>query len=159
KQSALLRLAGLNATACEELVKSLFGDVANTGRMARLLHERSAGNPGQCMELARLLVRNQIVRYAAGTWLLPLAVTAAELPTRVEEVLVARLGALSPEARGLAEALSVHAKPVPLEQLLALVDGADSDRSYAALDELVVEQVVIADQGQYRFEQTALREA
>jgi hypothetical protein len=159
KQSAMLKLAGLNAVACEELVKSLFGDVANTGRMARLLHERSAGNPGQCMELARLLVRNQIVRYVAGTWLLPLEVSAAELPTRMEEVLVARLGALSPEARALCDALSLHAKPVPLERLLALVDNTDSERCYAALDELVSEQIVLVDQGQYRFEQPALRDA
>jgi tRNA A-37 threonylcarbamoyl transferase component Bud32 len=159
KRSGHLKLAGLTAAACEELVKSLFGDVANVGRMARLLHERSAGNPGQCMDLARLLVRKEIARYVAGTWLLPLEISAQELPVRMEEVLAARLGALSVPARELAEALSIHAKPVPLERCLALGEAAQEQRTYAALDELVSEQIVVVEQGHYRFEQNALREA
>jgi tRNA A-37 threonylcarbamoyl transferase component Bud32 len=159
KRSGHLKLAGLSSVACGELVKSLFGDVANLGRMAKLLHERSAGNPGQCMDLVRLLVRKQIARYVAGTWLLPLEVSAEELPLRMEEVLAARRGALSAPARELAEALSIHAKPVSLERCLALGADASQPGTYAALDELVSEQIVVVEQGYYRFEQTALREA
>src|SRR5262249_5584901 len=120
KRSGHLKLAGLSAAACEELVRSLFGDVVNTGRTAKLLHDRSAGNPGQCMDIARLLVRKQIARYVGGTWVLPLEVKADELPSRMEEVLAARFSELSAGARELAEALSIHTKRVSLERCLAL---------------------------------------
>jgi tRNA A-37 threonylcarbamoyl transferase component Bud32 len=159
KRGGHLKLAGLSSTACEELVKSLFGDVANSGRMAKLLHERSAGNPGQCMDVARLLVRKQIARYVAGTWLLPLEVSTQELPIRMEEVLAARLGALSTPARELAEALCLHVRPVSLERCLALGNATGQQDTYAALHELVSEQIVLVEEEHYRFEQTSLREA
>jgi len=63
KRSGHLKLAGLRAGACDELVKSLFGDVDNAGRVAKLRHERSAGNPRQCMDLAQLLVLKRIARW------------------------------------------------------------------------------------------------
>jgi putative ABC transport system substrate-binding protein len=42
KRSNNVKLGALSATACEELVQSLFGHVANSGRVAALLFERSA---------------------------------------------------------------------------------------------------------------------
>src|SRR5204862_5349358 len=70
QRSSRLKLAGLSRESCEELVKSLFGDVPNTGRVANLLFERSAGVPQQCMDLAQILVRKKIAKYGAGTWVL-----------------------------------------------------------------------------------------
>ncbi|HKP61831.1 MAG TPA: protein kinase [Polyangiales bacterium] len=159
KRSGHLKLAGLRAGACEELVKSLFGDVDNAGRIARLLHERSAGNPRQCMDLAQLLVQKRIARYDAGSWHLPHEVSGDELPDRIEEVLQARLGALSPNARNVAEALCVHATPVALERCRTLAAEVPEREIYAALDELVADQILIAERGQYRFEHPGLREA
>ena len=78
------------------------------GRVARLLYEKSAGNPQQCMDLAQLLVKKKIAKYVAGTWVLPLEVAGDELPSRVEEISSARLADLSQSARELAEALSIH---------------------------------------------------
>ncbi|HVZ34408.1 MAG TPA: serine/threonine-protein kinase, partial [Polyangiaceae bacterium] len=43
-----MKLGPLALPAVEELVGSLFGGVEHAGRLARLLFERSAGNPQQC---------------------------------------------------------------------------------------------------------------
>jgi hypothetical protein len=158
KRSGRVRLAGLNADACSDLVRSLFGDVANTGRLAQLLYEKSAGNPQQCMDLIQLLVRKNIVTYAGGTWVLPQQVMPEELPDRVEEILAHKLSHLSPSARALTEVLSVHDKPVPLSRCLILA-GSEERAGYAALDELVAEQILLVEGESYRFAQEALRRA
>jgi tetratricopeptide (TPR) repeat protein len=159
KRSNNVKLGALSAQACDELVQSLFGGVENAGRVAALLFERSAGNPQQCMDLAQILVKKQIAKYATGTWILPFSVSAEELPSRAEEVALLRLSTLSEPARKLAEALSVHTRPLPLEKCLGLIAGASEEQTFAALDELVSEQVLVSDKAQYRFTQHALREA
>jgi hypothetical protein len=158
KRGSRLKLAGLSAGPCEELVKTLFGDVANTGRVARLLHQKSAGNPQQCMDLARLLVKKKIAKYAGGTWVLPLEVSSDELPSRVDEIVAIKLAGLSASARGLSEALSIHAKPVSIERCLALAEQTEEREAYNALDELVADQILLLEGSSYRFAQETLRE-
>ena len=68
KRASRIKLAGLSAGACEELVCSLFGSVANTGRMAKVLYDKSAGNPQLCMDLATLLVKRKVAKYVDGAW-------------------------------------------------------------------------------------------
>jgi hypothetical protein len=159
KRGTRVKLAGLSQAACDELVDSLFGGVANCGRVARLLYDKSAGNPQQCMELAQLLVKKKIAKYAAGTWVLPLEVSAEELPSRTEEIWAIKLAGLSDVARSLVEALSIHARPLSIERCLSLSDGGDERATYAALDQLVADQILLAEGESYRFGQTALREA
>ena len=127
KRCSRLKLGGLTASACEELVQSLFGEVASTKRVARILYDKSAGNPQLCMDLAQLLVKKKIAKYVGGTWVLPLEVAADELPSRGEEILTSKLDGISTHARALAEALSIHEKPVPLELCLR-VDAPDGER-------------------------------
>ncbi|HKP62615.1 MAG TPA: protein kinase [Polyangiales bacterium] len=158
-RSGQLELPPLDAAACHELVRSLFGDVAHCGRIAKLLHEKSAGNPQHCMELAQLLVRKQIVKYEGGTWLVPAFVASDELPDRLEDLFAAKLAALSPDAFALAESLCIHAKPVPIEQCLALADGLNEARAHAALDTLVSEQIVLCRDARYDFAQKRLRDS
>ncbi len=159
QRSSRLKLAGLSADACEELVKSLFGQVPNVGRVANLLFERSAGAPQQLMDLAQILVRRKIAKYGAGTWVLPQDVATEELPSQADEILANRVAGLSPGARELVETLSIHGKPVLLERCLALAEGRSEGETYAALDELVAEQILWSEGGSYRFAHAALRDA
>ncbi|HMI91990.1 MAG TPA: protein kinase, partial [Polyangiales bacterium] len=159
KRSARLKLGGLGRKACEELVGSLFGNAANTGRLAKLLFEKSGGNPQHCMDLAQLLVKKKIAKYVDGAWVLPLEIASGELPGRVEELLAQKLAALRPEARGLCEALSIHAQRVSIERCLALAEGTSEADAYLALDELVVEQILLVEDGSYGFRGQALRES
>jgi tRNA A-37 threonylcarbamoyl transferase component Bud32 len=159
KRAARLKLAGLDARACEELVSSLFGNVANTGRLARVLYDKSAGNPQLCMDLAQLLVKRKIVKYVDGSWVLPLELAHDELPSRVEELMRERLAALGPDARQLCESLSIHSKRVPIERCLTLAGEMGEQRAYLALDELVADQILLAEGGNYGFRQQALRQS
>jgi hypothetical protein len=118
KRCSRLKLAALSSSACEDLVQSLFGEVASTKRVARVLYDKSGGNPQLCMDLAQLLVTKKIAKYVGGTWVLPLEISEAELPSGGEEILTSKLDGLRPHARRLAEALSIHEKPVPLELCL-----------------------------------------
>jgi hypothetical protein len=43
ERATRLKLAGLDAKACEQLANGLFGGAANAGRVASLLCERSGG--------------------------------------------------------------------------------------------------------------------
>jgi predicted ATPase len=156
---AHLKLAPLDLDACTELVHSLFGEVHSAGRLARLLHDKSAGNPQQYMDLVRLLVSKRIATYAGGTWVLPLEFSADELPSRAEEIFAAKIAELSPAARGFAEALCIHDTPLSLDLCLALSEERDEGAAYAALDELVTKQILVGSGGDYRFAREALREA
>jgi len=157
QRASRLKLAGLDPVACEELVKSVFGDVPNTGRVARLLFERSAGIPQHFMELVRILVRRGIAKYTAGTWVLPQDVAADELPAAAE-LLPDRLASLGPRARALAEILCIQSKPVELERCVALAEGRVEGDVYAALDELVADRILSRDGNTYRFTHGALRD-
>ena len=111
------------------------------------------------MDLAQLLVKKQIAKYGGGTWILPQDVAMEELPSRAEELLSTRLAGLGSVARELAESLSIHSKPVALERCLRLMEGKAESETYAALDELVAEQILRSEAGSYRFAHDALRRA
>jgi hypothetical protein len=159
QHSAVIRLTNLSGQACSALIESLFGAVANTGRVASLLHERSAGNPQLCVDLARALVKNDIAKYVGGTWVLPLEVSAQELPVRIEELLAVRLRALTKQALRLAEALSMCTSLSPLEDVLRLAaaEGLDERAAHAALDELLDAQVIVLEAGNYRLASETMR--
>jgi hypothetical protein len=159
KHAAQLKLGALSAEACEQLVKSLFGNVDNTRRVAKALHDRSAGNVRHCMDLAQLLVRKQIARYAGGTWVLPSDVTDDELPNRAEQLVAMRLAELSRAARELVQTLSVDGAPVSLERCAAFLPELATGELHRALGELVAAQILSVESDKYRFSQEALREA
>ncbi|HET6332077.1 MAG TPA: protein kinase [Polyangiales bacterium] len=154
-----LKLGALTLLDCEALTGSLFGDVPNRLRMAHLLYERSGGNPRYCLDLAELLVRRGIAKYAAGTWVLPQDVAEDELPSRVEDVVASRLSELTGAARDLVETLSVDGSPVAVDRCEALSPGRTPAEVYEALDELVAEQILIVDGERYQFRQESLRTA
>jgi hypothetical protein len=159
QKSQRLKLTGLDRSASEELLKGLFGPVSNTGRLAAWLFERSAGNPHHAMRLVQELVGKGIARYVDGTWVLPLDIAEHELPGRLDELLGARLAQLSPRARELAQALAVHGKPLRIERCLPLVRGASPPEVHGALDELVAEEFIVCEDGEFHFVQDAAREA
>ncbi|HKU38417.1 MAG TPA: protein kinase, partial [Polyangiales bacterium] len=158
-RSGQLKLDALNARACEHMVQSLFGEVANSARLGKLLYEKSAGNPQHCMELAQLLAKKQIAKYVAGAWELPGQVSSEELPDRMEDILSAKLAGLPAAARSLAETLCIHDKPVSIELCLAFAESLPERDAHAALDELLSQQILVSAGGSYQFAQQALRSA
>jgi hypothetical protein len=157
-----LVLGPLAPDSLSELASSLFGDAAETRRLALRLHEQSGGSPAHCMELVRHLVGARFVRYEGGVWMLPDDTWVEGLPRTAEGLVAARLAGLPTETRALAEALSVASTALPLGLCLGLAkqDVKTAERSaIALLDELVSEGILVGSGGRYRFSDGALREA
>jgi hypothetical protein len=159
ERSARVTLNHLPTSACVDLVKAIFGDVPNAGRLAYVLHKRSGGNPQQFTELVRLLAKNEVVKYVSGTWVLPGEVNADELPRDVEALSDARVDALGADALGMLDGLSIHARPVALELSIALAEGLSAAQAHAALATLIAEQLLILEEGRYRFARDAQQKA
>jgi tRNA A-37 threonylcarbamoyl transferase component Bud32 len=153
------KLGSLGLADCEQLVESLFGGAANSRRLASLLYDRAAGNPRQLTDSVQLLVKRRVIRYVGGAWILPLTVSSDELPGSIDELIAARLDALGTRARSIAESLSVVSKPFSLERLRLLLKDVPDDDLFAALDELVTEEILVVEGSKYRFAHGAVRDA
>src|SRR5204862_430704 len=111
-----------------------------------------------CMELLQHLLDQKIVRLHAGTWVLPDALGALELPASIEQVLDRRIAALSPAARAIAELLSLCTRFLPLQttdyvQLLAHEHGSAADPRLARGADQTLRQLV-KDSGRIYFDET-----
>jgi hypothetical protein len=128
------------------LLGSLFGDAPNLGPLCAYMIARVDGKPAECMELAQYLVDQDFVRYQGGAWALPQAQNLAELPSSLSGARGAKLDALSEDARELAEALAL-AQRCDLESSACteLTSHQDSQRAHAALDELLLAQLLRID--------------
>ena len=155
-----LRLRGLAVEEVEALVRSLFGDVPHTTRLARWMHQSTGGSPLHCSELARMLVDQGVIRYADGMWVIPMDVAADAVPPELARTMEARVGVLSKPARAVAAALAVSRGPVDLAMCRALTSEALDERElFSALDELVWQSVLGSDGETFAFRHDGLREA
>jgi hypothetical protein len=149
-------LSGLSAEDTQTLMRSLFGDVPNSERLAQWLYRISGGHPLHLTELSQYLVTHRIARYIDGTWSLPQELPPG-LPSRVEEALDSRLDELTPGALALARTLSVHDGPLSLELCVALAEDEHGD-AFDALDELTARGVLVGLGERYNFARGTLRE-
>jgi hypothetical protein len=155
--STRIELRGLRADSVHALVRLLFGDVQNTGRLADWMHRLSAGNPRACMELAAELVDRNVVRYIQGAWVLPQELPEAELPQSLDAIIAQRLQRLDAGARELAEALCVHRGALSLSSCLALAHKLGLAAPHAALQALCRESIVLVSGDRYHFAHDAVR--
>lgn len=149
------RLRRENTTA---LLEALFGTVPNVELFANWIHDVTTGSPTQIMELCRHLVRENIVRFVDGLWVLPPAIPQDDLPRNLAATLSARAAALTPPERALAEALCVRRGALSLPLCLKLSDEKNTRTLFRNLDELVAKGVLVSGSTGYHFGQDALRE-
>jgi tetratricopeptide (TPR) repeat protein len=141
-----LVLAELDAAQTQALIRSVFGDVPNLQLCAARIYGLSHGNPRMALELAQHLVDTQLARYEAGSWVLPDVLDETDLPSSLSASLLARLGALSPCARELADALALADEDtIPMQSYPALMGGRDAQQVFRAVDELVAARILRAD--------------
>ncbi|MEM9194717.1 MAG: AAA family ATPase, partial [Myxococcota bacterium] len=152
-------LRGLDRTEVATLVRSFFGDVANTERLADWMHEVTGGSPLYCSELARSLVDSGIIHYADGVWVLPLDPLSASLPESLAAAMETRIAALSSDASRVAEILAVHGRGLPLQICVELASDLGEDRAFAALNELSQQGVILGSDDAFEFRHDGLREA
>lgn len=156
--AARVRLRGLATADVEQLVAALFGDAPHA-RLARWMHEMTGGSPLRVLELARHLVDRGVVRYEFGLWTMPEDLDHKALPPGLPQAMDRKLAKLRPPARALAEALAVHGGDMPLAVCVALDESHSERAAFAALDELVFEEVLIGAGDRFRFRHEGLRAA
>lgn len=125
-----LVLAPLDEAQVEELLRTHLG-ARPPHRLAEFITRRTAGNPFFVQELVRALEDSHAFVREGETVLMRSGWDARELPPTVEEVLSARMEALSKPAAAALQTAAVIGRRVP-ERLLAAVSG-----DTPALDELV----------------------
>jgi len=119
-------LGPLDLAQVQELVLSVVADSPAAQALAVRLHHESEGNPAYLAEMVRGLVEESAIRVEAGVRTLTLdeaGVTRAALPLprSVREAVLARLEALPPSARAVANVLAVARAEMPVG---VLADGA-----------------------------------
>ncbi len=147
-----IELTPLGAEETEDLLRSVFGDVAHVTGAAATIHALAEGNPRSTMALAEHLVESGAARYGAGSWALPPSIEEARLPNTLRSAWRARIDGLSEDARELASALALtRCDLVDPADYARLTGHGDRLRTHAALDDLLAAAVLVWTEGGYRF--------
>lgn len=152
-----LHVEALGRDEVQELMQAVFGDVDNVARLAAWLHQVCAGVPLRCTELARHLVESGKIRYQDGVWRIPERLEEEALPGELKAAIAERLARLRPEALALAQALALHPGELRLDFCVALAE-CDEPAAFAALDELVEQEILIGSTDRLRFRHDSQRE-
>jgi hypothetical protein len=150
QESRTIALASLSAARAERLLRSLFGDVPNVQAAAHRLHAVSNGLPRDLMQLAQHLVDRGLARYSSGSWSLPQQLDAGDLPADMAHARRAKVDALSPQARRLAQAFALGpGGRYTFGECVALHEQGEPGRVMSALDELIKTEFVALSDNDY----------
>lgn len=156
--SQRLRVEALDLDGLAALCRGLFGSLRGVESLAQWLQSHAGGNPLHTLELLRALVDRGVVRHHNGLWSWPETLEVEALPRGLVEAMDARVESLTSDARHLGDVLSVHGGDLPLGLCTAL-SALPTSRTFAALDELVMQEVLVGSEAGYRFRHDGLREA
>ena len=138
-----LRLDPLPHESAAELLHALLGDDPTLESLARLLIDRTAGNPFFLEESVRALVETQVLVGERGAYRQVQRLQTIQVPATVQAVLAARIDRLPPDEKRLLQTAAVVGTdfPFPLLQAVAEVPEAELRRSltYLQAAELVYE--------------------
>ncbi len=156
--SRALGLGPLSGSDIQELVESVFGRVPNSRRVAQFLHERSDGNPAHCMDLARALLQQGLIRYTGGTFTLPHDVSAELRSAAGDVAQLTRVAGLTPLAREIACLMSLQPVPLDVAQIACALGKAPRE-VVLACEELSARDLVRTSEQQIAMTSSALRQA
>jgi serine/threonine-protein kinase len=150
-------LRPLRAAETRQLVSSVFGDVPHVDGVAEWVHRLAEGSPRTSLELSQHLVDRGLARYEQGGWVLPSSLEGLSLPESVHQALEAKIAALRPLARKLADGLALTAddEPLKLEEYAALLD--DGEQVFDALNELVAASILVGQGSTYVFANKSIK--
>jgi len=141
-----LPLPPLSTSDTKHLLGSIFGDAANLNRLAFEVHEIARGNPAQSIAIAQSLVDQNVIKYSAGSWVIPSHLESVNLPRTAHEQVADILSRLSPNARALAEAQSLaFSKSLTIDNYCDLAPAPDHESVERAVAELLSAQAIVDD--------------
>ena len=161
QRAVVMRTRGLQEPEVRALVRNTFGEVDNHVAFAAWLHRISEGSPLHCTELIRSLVEREELRYVGGLWVIPERVDPGGLaqPRALAQTLDAQVAALPPAALALGRALAVYGQEAGLALCVALAPELEEQDTFAAIDALVRQELLIGAGERYRIRHDGLREA
>lgn len=140
----VLQVAPLTLEGTAELVSRAFSvDTAAVASFARLLHERTRGNPFFVEETLKALVATGRLCVRDGVWL-GWDVEEFDLPQTIRDTVLARLSRLNEDARVVADLMAVIGARVEHQALTAIAELPEP-RLLGALDELRRGRVVVEE--------------
>jgi len=141
-----VELEPLERADSARLFETIFGDVPNVAIVSDGIHAIARGNPRASLDLAQHLVDRGLVRYERGAWTLPARLESSDLPRSAEEAMRARIAALTPLARWLAEAQALATyQALTRADYARLRPDAGANELDRAISELVSHQIVVSD--------------
>lgn len=159
--SSSVSLSAFTPAETQQLICSLFGDVAQVDTVSRWVHGLSDGRPLTAMEAATHLVDSGIARFEEGSWILPATLEGLELPASIDQAQDAKVAMLGSDARKLCRALALSAEEDPLffSDYGELLDGTSGPRIDAAVNELVARSVLVPVASGFAFAHEGIRAA
>jgi adenylate cyclase len=130
-----IALAPLGDEPLGELLTALLGDDRSLAEPARLIRERTAGNPFFVEELVRALAEAGSLEGERGAYRLAAPVTGASVPSSVQAVLAARIDRLAARDKAVLQAAAVIGKEFAAG-VLERVAELDAGELVAALQAL-----------------------
>lgn len=159
EHAIVLHPGGLGSADIEQMLRTMFGEVANIGRLARWLRRQAGGSPLHCHEIVRHLVEREVVTNHDGAWVIPEGFADEGLPRGLAESMDVRVRTRSADARSLGRTIAVHGGRVSLRVAVALAEGLDEDRVFAALAELEREDILVGAGERWAMRHEGVREA
>jgi tetratricopeptide (TPR) repeat protein len=129
-----LHLDPLAQASAAALVRALVGDHAALQPLARMLIERTEGNPFFLEESVRTLVETRALVGERGAYRPTSELHALAVPPTVRAVLGARIDRLAPEDKHVIQAAAVIGKDVPFGLLLAIAAVSEATLRRALTD-------------------------
>src|SRR5262249_52559629 len=155
-------LAPLTREAAEEMVAdSLHCDRVNARPLARLIHEKTEGNPFFAIQFFMMLSEEGLLRFDHGTaaWIWDVSrIHAKGFSENVVDLMAVKIGRLSATTQ---QALGQLACLGNIAQIatMALVHGVSEDAVHAALREAVLAGLIFRANGAYKFLHDRVHEA
>jgi hypothetical protein len=151
RRSQERQLRALDRAETQQLLSSLFGDVAHLELLANETYAIAAGSPRTTLDVAQHLVDRGTIRYAAGSWTLPSRLSANDLPRDAESALQARIARMSEHARTIAQAQALAFYELfSLADYRTLLPAAAHGGVDEAVSELSSEGTLVYDGTRYR---------
>ncbi|MDB4987320.1 MAG: pknB11 [Myxococcaceae bacterium] len=153
-----ISLQSLDEAEVVELTASLFGSAPNSSRVATWLHSQTGGNPAQCIDLLRMLMQRDLVRYSRGAFTLPHDVDEGAGNERRIGSLLTRLSGLTEDAARLFELVCLHRGALDHTQL-AGATALGARRVLLAVEQLVQRELVFQRGAEVSLRGESLRRA
>jgi len=153
-----VKLRRLPVDGTRELLAALLGDKDWISEVAQRIYEETEGNPFFVMELVKLLIEDGVLAGEDGGWTLARQPGDLEIPTRVYDVLLRRLGRVEPPQRELLDLASVMGEDFRSD-VLAVVLGLSRIDVLRVLDRIERRhQLVRPKEHGHRFDHVKIKE-